>query len=166
MNLSPRQLADRTIVDAVLGALNDSGLPPSALTLEITESLVLDCGEEGIEYLRVLREAGCAVSFDDFGTGYSSLGNLRSLPIDELKIDRSFVASMLKGGVDAAVVEAVVRLGKALDLAVVAEGVEDAATAARLAELGCPLAQGYYYARPEPLAAVAARLALASASAA
>jgi diguanylate cyclase (GGDEF)-like protein/PAS domain S-box-containing protein len=159
VNLSPRQLGDRQIVDEVLTALRDAGLPPDALQLEITEGLVLDCGEEGLGYLHALRAAGCAVSFDDFGTGFSSLGNLRSLPIDELKIDRSFVASMLSGGVDAAVVEAVVRLGAALGVAVVAEGVEDAATAERLAVLGCPFAQGYYFGRPEPVAALAARLA-------
>ena len=159
VNLSPRQLRDRSIVDEVLGALEVAGLPPSVLDLEITETLVLDCGEEGIEYLRVLRDAGCGVSFDDFGTGFSSLGNLRSLPIDGLKIDTSFVAAMLAGGVDAALVEAIVRLGAALKMSVVAEGVEDAVTAARLAELGCPFAQGYYFGRPEPLAALAVRLA-------
>jgi predicted signal transduction protein with EAL and GGDEF domain len=159
VNLSPRQLRDRSIVDEILGALEAAGLPPSVLDLEITETLVLDCGEEGIEYLRVLRDAGCGVSFDDFGTGFSSLGNLRSLPIDGLKIDTSFVAAMLAGGVDAALVEAIVRLGAALKMSVVAEGVEDAVTAARLAELGCPFAQGYYFGRPEPLAALAVRLA-------
>lgn len=131
MNLSPRQLGDRTIVEVVLGALSEAGLPPHVLDIEITESLVLDCGEEGLGYLRQLRAAGCGVSFDDFGTGFSSLGNLRSLPIDGLKIDLSFVSAMLGGGVDAAVVEAVVRLGAALGVAVVAEGVEDAPTADR-----------------------------------
>jgi len=159
VNLSPRQLGHRGILEEVFGALREAGLPADALDLEITESLVLDAGEEGLEYLRQFRAAGCGVSFDDFGTGFSSLGNLRSLPIDGLKIDVSFVAAMLDGGVDAAVVEAVVRLGAALGVAVVAEGVEDAATAERLVALGCPFGQGYYFARPEPLAAVAARLA-------
>jgi predicted signal transduction protein with EAL and GGDEF domain len=159
VNLSPRQLGDRRIVEEVLGALRDAGLPPDVLDIEITESLILDRGEEGIGYLRMLRAAGCGVAFDDFGTGFSSLGNLRSLPIDGLKIDLSFVAAMLDGGVDAAVVEAVVRLGGALGVAVVAEGVEDAATAERLVELGCPFAQGYYFGRPEPVAALATRLA-------
>jgi diguanylate cyclase (GGDEF)-like protein/PAS domain S-box-containing protein len=158
VNLSPRQLGDRRIVEVVLGALAEAGLPPDALDIEITESLVLDCGEEGLEYLRLLRAAGCGVAFDDFGTGFSSLGNLRSLPIDGLKIDVTFVAAMLGGGVEAAVVDAVVRLGAALGVAVVAEGVENAATAARLAALGCPFAQGYYFGRPEPIAALAARL--------
>lgn len=167
MNLSPGQLHDRGIVDRVLGALWEAGLPPDALDIEITEGLVLDVGEEGLGYLRKLRGAGCRVSFDDFGTGFSSLGNLRSLPIDGLKIDISFVAAMLGGGVDAAVVEAVVRLGAALGVAVVAEGVEDAATAKRLVELGCPFGQGFYFGRPEPVAALAARFSdLAAAAAA
>ena len=159
VNLSPRQLVDRSIVGVVLTALREAALPPDVLEIEITESLVLDSGEEGLGYLRELRAAGCRVSFDDFGTGFSSLGNLRTMPIDGLKIDVSFVAAMLRGGVEAAVVEAVVRLGAALGVAVVAEGVENMATARRLMELGCPLAQGYYFGRPEPVAAVAARLA-------
>jgi diguanylate cyclase (GGDEF)-like protein/PAS domain S-box-containing protein len=158
VNLSPRQLGDRGIVDTILGALQEAGLPPDALDVEITESLVLDCGEEVMGYLRQLRAAGCRVSFDDFGTGFSSLGSLRSLPIDGLKIDLSFVAAMLDGGVEAAVVDAVVRLGAALGVAVVAEGVEDAATADRLRELGCPFGQGYYFGRPETVAAMAERL--------
>jgi diguanylate cyclase (GGDEF)-like protein/PAS domain S-box-containing protein len=160
VNLSPRQLGHPGILEEVFGALRDAGLSPDALDLEITESLVLDCGEEGLEYLRQLRAAGCGVSFDDFGTGFSSLGNLRSLPIDGLKIDLLFVAAMLGGGVDGAVVEAIIRLGAALGIAVVAEGVEDAATAKRLAALGCPFGQGYFFARPEAVAAIAARLSL------
>jgi EAL domain-containing protein (putative c-di-GMP-specific phosphodiesterase class I) len=146
-------------VSDILEALEQAGLPPDALDLEITESLVLDCGEEGIGYLRLLRSAGCGVAFDDFGTGFSSLGSLRSLPIDGLKIDRSFVASMLEGGVDAAVVEAIIRLGAALEVAVVAEGIEDAATAIRLRELGCPLGQGYHFGRPMPIGSIADSLA-------
>lgn len=160
VNLSPRQLAEPRIVDDILGSLKEAGLPPDALDLEITESLVLDCGEEGLGYLRRLRSAGCGVAFDDFGTGFSSLGNLRSLPIDGLKIDRSFVASMLGGGVDAAVVDAVIRLGAALKVSVVAEGIEDAATAIRLGELGCPLGQGYYFGWPAPVGAISDRLAM------
>jgi EAL domain-containing protein (putative c-di-GMP-specific phosphodiesterase class I) len=159
VNLSPRQLRDSSIVGEVLGALRGAGLKPDVLDLEITESLVLDCGPDGIEWLRILRSAGCGVAFDDFGTGFSSLGNLRTLPIDGLKIDISFVSAMLDGGVDAALVEAIIGLGAALRMTVVAEGVEDAPTAARLAELGCPLAQGFHFGRPEPVAVLAARLA-------
>jgi diguanylate cyclase (GGDEF)-like protein/PAS domain S-box-containing protein len=158
VNFSARQISERTIVDDVLRSLRDAGLPPNALDIEITESLVLECGEEEMASLRRLRAAGCGVSFDDFGTGFSSLGNLRSMPIDGLKIDISFVSTMLVSVVEAEVVEAVIRLGAALGLAVVAEGVEDMETAERLAELGCPLAQGYYFGRPDSLAALTARL--------
>ena len=151
VNVSPRQLSDVDFVGIVLGALAETGLPPDALDLEVTESVVFDCGEEGIERLRVLRATGVGISLDDFGTGYSSLGNLRTLPIDQLKIDRTFVAALLDGGIETAVVEAVIRLGGALGASVVAEGIEDAAVAARLAEIGCPLGQGYLFGRPQPI---------------
>jgi diguanylate cyclase (GGDEF)-like protein len=159
VNVSPRQLSDPGFVDDVRGALRDADLPADALCIEVTESVVLDCGEAGVESLRVLRVDGCSISLDDFGTGYSSLSDLRTLPIDELKIDRSFVAALLDGGVDAVVAEAVVRLGAALGVAVVAEGVEDAAVAGRLASLACPFAQGFHFGRPAPLAELVARLA-------
>ena len=139
----------------VLGALSEAGLPTGALDLEVTESVVLDCGEEGVERLRILRAAGVGVALDDFGTGYSSLGNLRTLPIDQLKVDRTFVAEMMAGGVESAVVEAVVRLGAALGVSVVAEGIEDVEVAERLAELGCPFGQGYLFGRPQPIAQLA-----------
>ena len=151
VNVSPRQLSDADFVGIVLGALEESGLPPDALDLEVTESVVFDCGEEGIERLGVLRAAGIGISLDDFGTGFSSLGNLRTLPIDQLKVDRTFVAALLDGGIETAVVEAVVGLGAALGASVVAEGIEDAGVAARLAELGCPLGQGYLFGRPQPI---------------
>jgi diguanylate cyclase (GGDEF)-like protein/PAS domain S-box-containing protein len=151
VNVSPRQLNDADFVATVLGALEETGLPPDALDLEVTESVVFDCGGEGIERLRVLRATGVGISLDDFGTGYSSLGNLRTLPIDQLKIDRTFVAAFVDGGVETAVVEAVIRLGGALGASVVAEGIEDAAVAVRLAELGCPFGQGYLFGRPEPI---------------
>jgi EAL domain-containing protein (putative c-di-GMP-specific phosphodiesterase class I) len=158
VNVSPRQLREHDFVEDVLGALRESGMPARALNLEVTESVVLDCGEEGIEYLRALRAAGCSVSLDDFGTGFSSLGNLRTMPIDELKIDVSFVKAVLEGGVDAALVEAIVRLGAALGVSVVAEGIESAEVAGRLMALNCPFGQGYFYGRPERAAAVALRL--------
>jgi diguanylate cyclase (GGDEF)-like protein/PAS domain S-box-containing protein len=151
VNVSPRQLSDVEFVGIVLGALDEAGLPPDALDLEVTESVVFDCGEEGIERLRVLRAAGVGVSLDDFGTGYSSLGNLRTLPIDQLKVDRTFVAALLDGGIETAVVSTVIGLGRALGASVVAEGIEDVGVAARLAELGCPLGQGYLFGRPQPI---------------
>jgi diguanylate cyclase (GGDEF)-like protein len=151
VNVSPRQLSDSGFVRDVLAALRDSGLPTGALDLEVTESVVLDCGEDGVERLSNLRAAGVGIALDDFGTGYSSLGNLRTLPIDQLKVDRTFVAEMLEGGVESAVVEAVVRLGAALGVSVVAEGIEDQAVADRLAQLGCPFGQGFLFGRPGPV---------------
>ena len=151
VNVSPRQLSDVEFVGIVFGALEEAGLPPDALDLEVTESVVFDCGEEGIERLRVLRAAGVGISLDDFGTGYSSLGNLRTLPIDQLKVDRTFVAALLDGGIETAVVSTVIGLGRALGASVVAEGIEDVAVAGRLAELGCPLGQGYFFGRPQPI---------------
>jgi len=152
VNVSPRQLSDADFVSDVLSAVRDAGLPTGALDLEVTESVVLDCGEEGIERLRILRAAGVGVALDDFGTGFSSLGNLRTLPIDQLKVDRTFVSEMLTGGVESAVVEAVVRLGAALGVSVVAEGIESPAVAERLAKLGCPLGQGFLFGRPQAVA--------------
>jgi diguanylate cyclase (GGDEF)-like protein/PAS domain S-box-containing protein len=160
VNVSPLQLGDADFVQDVLDALRDSDLPATALDLEVTESVVLDCGEDGIERLRVLRAAGIGIALDDFGTGFSSLGNLRTLPIDQLKIDRTFVSGMLTGRVELAIVEAVLRLGSALGVAVVAEGIEDEATSDRLAGLGCPLAQGYLYGRPQALAELSGSLAI------
>jgi len=151
VNDSPRQLSDVEFVGIVFGALEEAGLPPDALDLEVTESVVFDCREEGIERLRVLRAAAVGVSLDDFGTGYSSLGNLRTLPIDQLKVDRTFVAALLDGGIETAVVSTVIGLGRALGASVVAEGIEDVRVAARLAELGCPLGQGYFFGRPQPI---------------
>ena len=152
VNVSPLQLRDADFVGDVLDALREAGLPAAALDLEVTESVVLDCGEEGIERLRVLRAAGIGIALDDFGTGFSSLGNLRTMPIDQLKIDLTFVSRMLTSGVEAAIVEAVVRLGAALGVTVVAEGIENAATADRLAQLGCALGQGYLFGKPQSLA--------------
>lgn len=167
INVSPRELRERHFVDDVLSALRANDLPPSALTLEVTENVVLDCGEEGIDYLRALRVAGCRVSLDDFGTGFSSLENLRTMPIDEIKIDIGFVRAVLDGGVDAAVVSAVVGLGAALGVSVVAEGIETQAIADRLRALNCPLGQGYLFGRPESAPALAGghwqRLLLAAA---
>jgi EAL domain-containing protein (putative c-di-GMP-specific phosphodiesterase class I) len=162
VNVSPRQLVDAGIVEEVREALREAGLPASALVIEVTEGLMFEGGPDTNRVLETLRADGCRVSLDDFGTGFSSLGNLRSLPIDELKIDRSFVSATPEGTVNAVIAEAVVRLGAALEVAVVAEGIEDEATAARLAALGCPFGQGYHFGRPTSLEALEASLAAPS----
>ena len=155
VNVSPRQLAEPGYAAVVLRALADSGLPASALKLEITESILVAAGrraDRAVAHLRELRGHGVRVALDDFGTGYSSLAYLRDLPIDEVKIDRSFVPSGIETGRRTPLVRAIVDLAAALGLTTVAEGVEDAAAAERLRGLGCDLAQGHHFAAAVPAA--------------
>ncbi|HEX6678109.1 MAG TPA: EAL domain-containing protein [Actinomycetes bacterium] len=155
VNLSARQLHHPDLVDEVVGAIEDAGLDPGALVVEITESMVLRDHQAVAAKLQVLRGLGVGVALDDFGTGYSSLSHLQHLPVDQIKIDRSFV-----GGQDH-VVEAVLQLGRTLRLQTVAEGVETRQQAERLRALGCELAQGYHFGKPLEPAAVAALLGAA-----
>jgi diguanylate cyclase len=148
VNLSARNLADLELPDQVNALLNAWGLPPSALALEITESFVMSDSPRTSTILNRLREVGVQLSVDDFGTGYSSLSYLSRLPINEIKVDRSFVGRMLTSANDATIVRATVDLGRNLGLRVVAEGVEDAATLDELSRLRCDLAQGYFLSRP------------------
>jgi EAL domain-containing protein (putative c-di-GMP-specific phosphodiesterase class I) len=148
VNLSARNLADLELPDQVNALLNAWGLPPSALALEITESFVMSDSPRTFTILNRLREVGVQLSVDDFGTGYSSLSYLSRLPINEIKVDRSFVGKMLTSPNDAMIVRATVDLGRNLGLRVVAEGVEDAATLDELAGLRCDIAQGYFLSRP------------------
>jgi diguanylate cyclase (GGDEF)-like protein len=152
VNLSVRNLLDRDLPNQVDRILSTYGLPPGALQLEITESMVMTDPERVLGTVARLNELGVRLSVDDFGTGYSSLANLRQMPIDELKIDRSFVSPMLKGESDLIIVRSTINLGHDLGLRVIAEGVEDEQTLARLARLGCDLAQGYHVSRPLPAA--------------
>ncbi|MFB9378464.1 putative bifunctional diguanylate cyclase/phosphodiesterase [Kineococcus gynurae] len=147
VNLSGAQLRP-ALLGEVRAALAEADLPATALTCEVTET-VLVTEAHAIAVLADLRALGVRVAVDDFGTGYSSLAALRRLPVDVLKIDRSFVAALDQPG-DAAIVEAVLRLAQALDLDVVAEGVETEFEARVLRELGCPTGQGYRWARPLP----------------
>ncbi len=156
VNLSGRQFAQPDLVDEVAGILIESRLAPEALELEITESVVMDESEAGVRTLRRLRDLGVRLVLDDFGTGYSSLSYLKHLPLDTIKIDRSFVAG-LSGDADRSIVEAVVALAHGLRIGVVAEGIETEAQRRRLIELGCGLGQGYLFSRPVP-AAEAGRL--------
>jgi predicted signal transduction protein with EAL and GGDEF domain len=153
VNLSTRQLQDAALCAAVEAALR-CGLAPGLLTLEIPEGALADDADTEATLHR-LRSIGVRLSVDDFGAGYSSLGRLRSLPVDELKIDRSFI-DPLRTDPDDAVVEAVLALGERLGLVVVAEGIETREQAARLQALGCRFAQGYHFARPGPASEVVA----------
>ena len=150
VNLSVRNLLDRNLPSAVDRVLAEHHLPPEALQLEITESMVMSDPERVLATVTRLNALGVRLSVDDFGTGYSSLVNLRQMPIDELKIDRSFVSPMLRGESDLIIVRSTINLGHDLGLRVIAEGVEDEPTLARLARLGCDLAQGYHVSRPLP----------------
>lgn len=146
VNISARDLHRPGLLDEV-GALFDQGLAPGSLTLELTETSHLSDGRSARSALEALRSAGARISLDDVGTGHSSFRRLAQLPVDELKIDRSFVSSV-DAAASRAVIRAVIRVAEDLGLHVVAEGVEDAPTVERLAELGCTTAQGYHFSRP------------------
>jgi diguanylate cyclase (GGDEF)-like protein len=150
VNLSTRSLHDADLVDEVAKLLRRYAVPASRLTLEVTESSVMADPARATALLLQLRDLGVRLSVDDFGTGYSSLSYLKSLPVDEVKIDRSFVTELQAGGGDAAIVRAIVDLGRHLGLEVVAEGVEDQETWNLLTDLGCDLVQGWHLGRAMP----------------
>ena len=162
VNLSAVQLASADLVDTVQAALNTSGLTANLLCLEITETAMLRDPEATGDVLRRLAELGVRLALDDFGTGYSSLSYLPHLPLDTLKIDRSFVDGLGTEARDTAIVEAIIAMSKALSLGVVAEGVETECHAQELIRLGCERAQGYYFARPMSAAEIPAALARGS----
>jgi diguanylate cyclase (GGDEF)-like protein len=148
VNLSARQVAQPDLLDVVAGALEAAGLAPSSLCLELTEAALLGVTPAIVTNLEKLHELGIRLVLDDFGTGYSSFQHLKDFPIDMVKIDRSFVANLGRGEHDAAIVASVVSMASALGLDVIAEGVESEMQAVALRELGCPLAQGYYFGPP------------------
>ena len=148
VNLSVRNLLDNDLPGEVEKLLSLHSLPPGALQLEITESMIMSDPERARATVMRLSDLGVHLSVDDFGTGYSSLGNLRQLPINELKIDRSFVTPMLNDESDLIIVRSTIHLGHDLNLRIVAEGVEDEETLTALAELGADLAQGYHLSKP------------------
>jgi EAL domain-containing protein (putative c-di-GMP-specific phosphodiesterase class I) len=135
----------------VRGVLNDTGLDPRLLTLEITESVVMNDVEEILPRLHALKDLGLRLAIDDFGTGYSSLAYLRRFPVDILKIDKTFIdaaAANAPGGLS--LIRAVVDLGRSLQLTTVAEGVEDATLLPELVKIGCHSVQGFHFFRPMP----------------
>ena len=150
VNLSVRNLLDPDLASLIADLLTIYRLDPAALELEITESMLMSDPDRSLVTLTRLSQLGVGLSVDDYGTGYSSLANLRRLPIDELKIDRSFVSPMLSDESDLIIVRSTINLGHDLGLTVVAEGVEDEATLHRLGGLGCDLAQGYHFSKPLP----------------
>jgi diguanylate cyclase (GGDEF)-like protein len=163
VNLSPRQMQEPTLVQDVLDVLARTRLAPERLVLEITESALVD-ESAGIAMLSEFRAHGIRVAIDDFGTGYSSLHYLTRLPVDILKIDRSFVAELNGTPEGSGITEAVLRLSQVLHLTTVAEGIETTAQAAELQALGCGIGQGYLFARPLPPAELIELLAGAAAT--
>jgi diguanylate cyclase (GGDEF)-like protein len=148
VNLAARQVADERLPDIVRSAVEDAGLEPSDIALEITESALIEDAEVASRTLAELRRLGLGVMLDDFGTGYSSLSYLHRFPVDVLKIDRSFVEGLAVGSPSSAIVGAIVGMGHSLGLKVVAEGIETEEQAAEARRLGCDSAQGYLFARP------------------
>ena len=157
VNVSPHQLRlgrhvdgqnMKSIVDSVSDVLHETGFPPGNLILEITESAIVEHTGETLETLNALKELGVSLAIDDFGTGYSALAYLRDFPFDYLKIDRQFVAKINDPGGNTVIVTSMISLAHALDLKVIAEGVEDMHEAAHLKTLSCDMGQGYFFARP------------------
>ncbi len=150
VNLSARNLVDERLPAQVADLLRTHGVPPALLELEITESAIMTDPDRAQRLLAALTALGVRISIDDFGAGYTSLGQLKNLPVTELKIDRSFVMTMIEDHRNALIVQSVVDLGHNLGLTLVAEGVESAQALATLAAFGCDVAQGYHLCRPVP----------------
>jgi Amt family ammonium transporter len=159
VNLSARQFVQADLVQDVAAILDHAGLDPASLELEITESVVMDQSEASVGRLRGLRALGVRLVLDDFGTGYSSLSYLRRLPLDTIKIDRSFVSGLGADDADPPIVQAVISLAHGLGIDVVAEGIETEGQLDWLHRLECDRGQGYLYARPLPAADLEALLA-------
>ena len=159
VNTSPWNLADPLFPDVVTDLLARYDLPPEALTLEVTETSLMQDQQQAVHALTRLRAAGVAIAVDDYGTGYSSLAYLTDLPVDELKLDRRFAATVTTDPRTVAVVASTVHLAHALGLTVVMEGVEDEQTLAALVREGCDQAQGYHLGRPVPAAQLLAAAA-------
>ena len=156
VNLSASDLLDESLAERIAGLLDQHGVPAGALELEITESVIMIDPKRACEVLEALRALGLRIAVDDYGTGYCALAYLRDLPIDELKIDRSFVAKVTTDPRSAAIVRSTIELAHALGLKVVAEGIEDKRTLDALSAFGCDYAQGYHFSRPVPAEAFTA----------
>jgi len=150
VNLSPVQLERQPIGSFIRNILRETGMQPHQLALELTESTLMKNAQQHAEALQGLRGDGVHIEIDDFGTGYSSLSSLKHLPVDTLKIDRSFISHLDTSGTDEAIVGTILALARNLGLHVVAEGVETPAQLQVLGRHGCEVAQGYYFSRPLP----------------
>jgi len=151
VNISALVFNDLSFVDAVKNAINFWGVPAEQLTLEVTESALIDDVSTSFVTLNELRHLGVGISIDDFGTGYSSMAYLKNIPANELKVDQSFIFNMLDNDMDQHIVNTVIEMGHGFNMKVVAEGIENAETFEALKKSGCDIAQGYHVAYPMPL---------------
>jgi len=150
INLSPSQLQSGDLANSVAELLATIGLTPSLVELEVTEDILLLDEQRVLDTFRRIQQLGVRIVFDDFGTGYASLSYLKKFPLDGLKIDRSFVLDLLADSDDAAIVALTVGLSRQLGLSVIAEGIENRATADLLVSMGCEQGQGYFFGKPMP----------------
>jgi EAL domain-containing protein (putative c-di-GMP-specific phosphodiesterase class I) len=148
VNLSPRQLTDDNLIDDISTALNDSGMAPNLLELEITEGMVMQNPTRMIAVLAKIKNLGVRLAIDDFGTGYSSLAQIKHFPIDTLKVNRSFIRNFPQDTEDKAITKAIIAMGKTLSLTVVAEGVETEDQMNFLKDHCCDEMKGYYFSKP------------------
>jgi EAL domain-containing protein (putative c-di-GMP-specific phosphodiesterase class I) len=158
VNLSMKQFRAGTLISSVRNALEESGLPPRSLELEITETVLVDDAEQALDLMRELKQIGVTLSIDDFGTGYSSLNYLRRFPIDLLKIDGSFIRDVTRNRGDAAITTTIAVMAKSLRLGILAEGVETREQARFLKTIGCHDMQGFLFGGPVPAENFGARL--------
>jgi EAL domain-containing protein (putative c-di-GMP-specific phosphodiesterase class I) len=147
VNLSARQFERGSMVTRVADILRETGLAPNRLQLEVTESVIMNTGD-ALAFINDLHAVGVSLAIDDFGTGYSSLAYLKQMPVQTLKIDRSFIKDISTDANDEAIAIAIIQLGRSMNLSVIAEGVETEQQAAFLLRHGCNQAQGFYYSRP------------------
>jgi EAL domain-containing protein (putative c-di-GMP-specific phosphodiesterase class I) len=161
VNLSSAHFRTGNIVNVVMNALAASGLSPDRLELEITESVLLHEDPQNLATLHSLRKLGVSIALDDFGTGYASLSYLQSFPFDKIKIDKSFIGALTERAGSAAIVQAVVELGRSFGMTTTAEGVETQAQLDALRGIGCTHAQGYLFSPPRPVSEFADILARA-----
>jgi EAL domain-containing protein (putative c-di-GMP-specific phosphodiesterase class I) len=158
VNVSARQIEDGALLGQVAAALEESRLDPEQLEIELTESMLLDPGEETLLALSAIRDLGVGIALDDYGTGFASLAMLKRVPLTVMKLDRSLVRDVPHDREDKAIVRAVAETGRALGLTVVAEGIETEAQRDFLAGIGCDQGQGYLFSKPVPAAQLRARL--------
>ena len=151
VNVSAKQFKQEDFVDTVMSTIQKYDIDHSRLKLELTESMLVDNLKETTDKMRILKNKGISFSLDDFGTGYSSLNYLAKLPLDQLKIDQSFVRDMTIDESSAAIVKTIISLGRSLKLSVIAEGVETIEQQNLLAEHGCNFYQGYLFSKPLPI---------------